>query len=277
MNGESAENFDCSPVVCSDNHTRLLAVHDSSFTLTRRMKACLFLILASLIFSPAVWAQREFSKTYPANKNIRLQLINLSGTITVIGWQNNQVRVSAKMESSAAKMFPESSNENLIINVVRDNQGRGDVGSVNFTVWVPSDSAVDIETKMGNLEVRNVSGTMIRAKISLDGDINLSNIRANTVMAESSIGSIFFDGELQSGGTYSFKLTRGDINIRIPFTSSFRLAATASEPKNFALGPLANSGLNFQSGGRRVTGSIGDGRANMSISNKRGTIAFIGR
>jgi hypothetical protein len=239
------------------------------------MKACLFLIFASLIFSPAVWAQKRFSKSYPANKNVRLQLTNLTGTITVIGWQRDEIRVEARMESSAAKVVPESSGDSLTINIVRDNHGRGDVGSINFEVRVPFNSAVDIETKMGNLTVQNVAGSMIRAKISLEGDISLSNIRANTVMAESSIGNIFFNGELQSGGTYSFKLTRGDINVHIPFTSSFRLAATASEPKNFALGPLANSGLNFQSGGRKVTGSVGDGRANMSISNKRGTIAFI--
>jgi hypothetical protein len=239
------------------------------------MKACLFIIFASLVFSPAVWAQKQFTKTYPANKNVRLQLTNMTGTITVYGWQRDEIRVMAKMESSAAKMLPESSNNALTINIVRDNQGRGDVGSINFKVWVPYDSAVDIETKLGNLEVRDVSGSMIRAKISLDGDVSLSNIKADTVMAESSSGNIFFDGTLQSGGTYSFKLMRGDINIRIPFSSSFRLAATASEPNNFALGPLANSGLSFQSGGRKVTGSVNDGRANMTILNKRGTIAFI--
>ncbi|HYP51171.1 MAG TPA: DUF4097 family beta strand repeat-containing protein, partial [Pyrinomonadaceae bacterium] len=193
----------------------------------------------------------------------------------VYGWGHNKIHVSARMEAPAAKLVPESSTDNLTINVVRDNQGRADVGSINFKVWVPYDSVVDIETKWGNLGFRDLSGSMIRAKIYTDGDISLSNIKANTVMAESSTGNIFFNGELQSGGTYSFKLMRGDINVHIPFTSSFRLAATASEPNNFALGPLANSGLSFQSGGRKVTGSVNDGRANMTILNKRGTIAFI--
>lgn len=239
------------------------------------MKACLLFIFASLVFSPAVWAQKQFTQTYRASKNVRLQLINLSGTVEVYGWGHNKIHVSARMEAPAAKLVPESSNDNLTINVVRDNQGRAEVGSINFKVWVPYDSMVDIETKWGNLGFRDLSGSMIRAKIYTDGDISLTNIKANTVMAESSTGNIFFNGELQSGGTYSFKLTRGDINVHIPFTSSFRLAATASEPNNFALGPLANSGLSFQSGGRKVTGSVNDGRASMTILNKRGTIAFI--
>lgn len=239
------------------------------------MKFLLFFIIASLVFSPAVWAQKQFTKTYPASRNVRFQLTNLTGTIVVVGWQHNQIKISALMEAPAAKFVPESTGDSLAINVVRDNQGRADVGSINFKVWVPYDSIVDIETKMGNLEVRDVSSSMIRAKISLEGDISLSNIKSDTVMAESLSGNIFFNGMLMSGGTYSFKLTRGDINIHIPFTSSFKLAATASEARNFELGPLANSGLSFTSNGRKVTGSVRDGQANMTVINKRGNIAFI--
>jgi hypothetical protein len=239
------------------------------------MKACLLILFAVLIFSPTVSAQKRFSETYKTNKKVRLQLTNLTGTITVIGWERNQIRLSANMEAPAAKIVPEASNDSLLINVVRDNQGRSDLGSINFKIWVPYDSSVDIETKYGNLEVRDVSGSMIRARISTDGDITLSNVKSETVMAESSTGSIFFNGELQTGGTYSFKVTKGNINLYIPFASSFRLAATASEARNFELGALANSGLSFTSGGRKVTGSVHDGRANMTILNKRGNIAFI--
>lgn len=241
------------------------------------MKSFLLLFFAFLIFSPAGWAQKRFSKTYPASRNITMRLINRSGTITVIGWQRNEVKISALMEEPAAKIIPEATNDNLTINVVRDNQGRGDVGDVNFEVRVPFDSAVDIETKMGNLTVRDVSGAMVRAKISLEGDISLSNVKVNTIMADNGIGDIFFDGELQTGGTYRFNLTRGNINVRIPFTSSFKLVATTSDARNIDLGSFSNSGLNFFSDGRKLVGSVGDGRASMTILNKRGGIAFIRR
>jgi DUF4097 and DUF4098 domain-containing protein YvlB len=242
------------------------------------MKSFFLVIIALLILSPYVSAQKRFSKTYPANRNVRLQLMNRSGTVTVLGWERNEVRITAQMEAPSAKIEPEVSNESLLINVVRDNQGRGDVGDVNFEVRVPFNSTVDIETKMGNLTVRDVSGSMVRAKISLEGDISLSNIKSTTVMADNMVGDIFFDGELQQGGTYRFNLTRGEINIRIPFTSSFRLAATAPSSRNIELGSFSTGGgLSFVSEGRKVIGNVGDGRASLTILNKRGNISFIKR
>ena len=241
------------------------------------MKLFLLTLIAFLLFSPAISAQKRFSKSYPASRNITMRLINRSGTITVIGWNRNEVKVTAQMEAPAAKIVPDVSNDDLTINVVRDNQGRGDVGDVNFEIKVPFNSAVDIETKMGNLTVRDVSGSMVRAKISLEGDITLSNVNVNTVMADNGIGDIFFDGDLQTGGTYRFNLTRGNVNVRIPFTASFRLVATASDSRSIELGSFSNPGLSFVSQGRKLVGSVNDGRASMTILNKRGTISFIAR
>ena len=42
-----------------------------------------------------VFGQKKFSKSYPASKNIRLELSNRSGTVTVEGWNRDEVRISA--------------------------------------------------------------------------------------------------------------------------------------------------------------------------------------
>ena len=177
--------------------------------------------------SAEVFAQKKFSKTYPASKNVRLQLTNRTGTVTVEGWDREEVKILALMEAPAANMEPRSLSGTIDINLVKDNQGRGEVGNVNFTIKVPYDSSVDIETRMGNLNVSNVRGTLVRAHISSEGDIVLTNIYASAVSAENLIGDIFFDGDIQREGNYRFSSTRGNINLRIPFTSSFRMVATA--------------------------------------------------
>jgi hypothetical protein len=236
----------------------------------------LLLALSAFLFSPTfVLAQKKFSKTYLTSRNIRLQLINRSGTITVSGWNRNEIRVTALMEAPAAKFVPESNNDSLTINVVRDNYGRSDVGSVNFEVKVPLGSTVDIETRMGNLTVRDVSGEMVRANVTSEGDITLSNIKASSVMAANVIGDIFFDGEFQTGGTYRFATTRGNINMHVPFSSSFRMVATAPSTRNISLGSFANSGLNFISQGQRVIGNVGGGNASLTVSSQRGSISFV--
>jgi Putative adhesin len=223
------------------------------------------------------YSQKKFSRVYPASKNISLLLTNRTGTVTVEGWEKNEVRISASLEAPAANIIPQNLSGTIVINVVKDNQGRGEVGNVNFTIKVPSSSSVNIETRMGNLTVRDVSGGLVRAHITSEGDITLTNIDARTVAAENVIGDIFFDGVLKSGGNYRFASTRGNIAVRIPSNSSFRMVATAPSSRNISLGAFSGSGFNFVSDGRRVVGQAAGGSATLNVVNQRGSISFIAR
>jgi DUF4097 and DUF4098 domain-containing protein YvlB len=241
-------------------------------------KTTIHLLLLSVVFLFApgeATAQRRFSKTYPASRDVRVTLNNRSGTVTVEGWNRNEVQVQAYLESPAAEINPQVLKGVIFINVVKDNYGRGELGSVNFMIRVPFDAAVDIETKIGNLNVSSVRGTLVRAKISSDGDITLTNISAPRVTAENGIGNIFFDGDIQPNGVYRFTSMRGDINLRVPLNSSFKLIATAPSTRSINLGSFANGNMRFVGDGRRVMGQFGDGSSSITVTNQRGTIAFI--
>ncbi len=251
---------------------------EKSFFLSAKTKTTILLLSVVFFFvssAAQVSAQKEFSKTYPANKNVRLQLTNRTGTVTVEGWDRPEVKISAYMEDPAANIEPQSLSGVIVINLVKDNQGRNEVGNVNFTIKVPYSSSVDIETRMGNLSVSNVRGTLVRAHITSEGDITLTNINATVVSAENVRGDIFFDGNLHSDGSYRFASTRSNINLRIPFNSSFRLVATAPSTRNISLGVFSGS-MNFGDG-RRVIGKIGDGSATLTVTSQRGSISFISR
>ena len=243
-------------------------------------KTTIQLLLLSVVFFFApedVAAQRRFSKTYPATHDVRLNLNNRSGTVTVEGWNRSEVQIQAYLEAPAAAINPQVMAGVILINMVKDNYGRADVGSVNFTIRVPIGAAVDIETKIGNLNVSSVGGALVRAKISSDGDITLTNISARMVTAENGIGNIFYDGEIQANGAYRFTSMRGDINLRVPFNSSFKLIATAPSTRSINLGYFANSNMRSFGDGRRVMGQFGDGGSSITVTNQRGTIAFIRR
>lgn len=246
-------------------------------SLTAKTTASLLLSVV-FFFAPAVApAQRRFSKTFAAASDVRLQLLNRTGTVTVEGWNRNEVNVSAYLEAPAAVISPQTIGGTIYINLVKDNQGRGEVGNVNFTIRVPYTSSVDIETLMGNLVVTNIRGGLVRAHISSEGDITLTNIGANAVSAQNGIGDIFFDGEIRPEGNYRFASLRGNINLRIPYESSFRLVATAPSTRNISLGSFSNANMNFLGDGRRVVGRFGGGGASLSVTNQRGGISFIRR
>lgn len=203
--------------------------------------------------------------------------MNRTGTVTVEGWNRPEVSITATLEAPAANIAPQSLSGTIVINVLRDNQGRSEVGNVNFLIRVPYTSMVDIETRIGNLNVSNIRGGLVRAHISSEGDITLLNIGSTGVSAENVLGDILFDGDIVSGGHYRFTSMRGNISLRIPFNSNFRLVATAPSTRNITVASCAGANFGFVGDGRRVVGKCGDGSASLTVTNQKGPIKFLAR
>jgi DUF4097 and DUF4098 domain-containing protein YvlB len=231
------------------------------------------LALTSLSFT--THGQQQLSKRYPAAKNVRIELRNISGTIVVETWDKDEIRLSATIESKNAHVVPKQMDQSFVVDVMSDNRGKGDVGDINFKLQVPVNSSVDLETRRGNISVANIRSGFVRAHVSSEGDIELTNVTASHVIAQNVIGNIFFDGEFSTGGTYEFKSYRGDITIRIPGNSAFRLVA-ASPARKIALGDFWNNGFKTQDG-RKYVGDVGDGRSSVSVTNFSGQITFLRR
>src|SRR3954453_7749961 len=90
--------------------------------------ACVSVVFLLCLGASSVAAQKKFSRTYPSGQSVRLKLLNRTGTITVEGWDRQEVRIEATMESPAANIEPQNLSGEIIVNLVRDNQGRGEVG-----------------------------------------------------------------------------------------------------------------------------------------------------
>jgi DUF4097 and DUF4098 domain-containing protein YvlB len=254
--------------------TRTLTRFDipTRFTLRPGIVAILF----ALVFAGNVSAQQRLSKRYPASKNVQIELKNISGTIIVESWDREEIRLTAIFESPKANISPRQTGDGFVVDVIGDNRGRGDVGNINFRLQVPYNSSVDLETRLGNITVSNIRGDLVRAHVSLEGDIELTGIVATKVIAENTIGDIFFDGEFARSGEYRFQSGKGNINIRIPANSAFSLTA-AAPTKRIALGEFWNNGFKTLGDGRKYVGDVGDGRSRVSVTNFQGSITFLRR
>ena len=242
------------------------------------LRAGVFAVGALLALMPLPFtaqAQQKVSKRYPASKNVRIELRNISGTIVVESWNRDEIRLSATIESKNASVVPKQIDQNLVVDVMSDNRGKGDIGDVNFKLQVPVNSSVDVETVRGNISVANIRSGLVRAHVSSEGDIILANIVASNVVAQNVMGDIFFDGEFSRGGTYEFKSNKGNITIRIPGDSDFRLVA-ASPARRIALNDFWNNNFKTQDG-RKIVGDVGDGRSSVSVTNFSGQITFMRR
>lgn len=248
--------------------------------LTRRSPArARFLAVGALLavtsLSLNVAAQQQLSRRYPAGKNVRIELKNISGTITVESWNKNEIRLTATIESKKAQVLPKQTDQSLVVDVMSDNRGRGDVGDINFKLQVPVNSYVDLETRTGNINVANIRSDLVRAHVSTEGDIVLTNIVASKVVAQNVMGDIFFDGEFASGGNYEFKSNKGNITIRIPANSDFHFVAS-SPARRIAMNDFWNKNLKSHDG-RKYEGYVGGGSSSLSIINYSGQITFLRR
>src|SRR5829696_4399683 len=142
------------------------------------------LTLVSLSTAVAVNAQQQMSKRYPGGKNVRVELRNISGTIVVESWNKDEIRLSATIESKGTHVTPRQINDCLVVDVMSENRGKSDIGDINFKLQVPVNSSVDLETKRGNISVANIRSGLVRAHVSLEGDIELTNITASHVIAQ---------------------------------------------------------------------------------------------
>jgi len=239
---------------------------------------CTLVVLAVSYSSSStlVLGQRSLSKRFPAGKNVRVELKNISGTITVESWNRSEIKITARLETPNANVTPKLMGECVSIDVMSDNRGRGDVGDVNFKIQVPQDSSVDIETRRGDITISNIRGGLVRAHISTEGDIKLIDISATQVLAQNTIGDIFFDGGFSRGGTYQFQSTKGNISVRIPADSAFRLMA-ASPTRKIALGEFWNNNFQRLGDGRKFVGDVGDGRSSVMVTTFQGSITFLRR
>src|SRR2546423_3261893 len=229
-----------------------------------------------LVLATAAFTQQRVSRHYPAGKNVRIELKNLSGTIIVETWPRDEIRITATMEAPAVHFNPRQTDTGLVIDIVGDNRDRRDVGDVNFKIQVPSRSSVDLETRTGQITVNNIQGDLVRAHVWTSGDITLSGVNAARVFASNTSGDIFFDGEFAAGGTYEFKSGRGTISLQLPANCGFHLVATAPV-KQISMGPFWHEGMKLMGEGRRITGDVGDGRASVTVTNYQGDIQFLRR
>ena len=244
--------------------------------IAKRRKPAVFAFLLVIALTSSAIAQQRVSRNFPVGKNVRLELKNLSGTITVETWKRDEIKITAIMDAPAVHFNPRQTEAGLVIDIVGDNRGRADVGDVNFRVQLPARSSVDLETRRGQISVSNIQGDLVRAHVWTSGDIQLYGVNASRVFASNTTGDIFFDGEFASGGTYEFKSGQGTITLQLPVNCGFRLVASAPA-KKISMGRFWNDNMKTLGDGRRIIGDVGDGRASVTVTNYQGDIKFLHR
>lgn len=159
------------------------------------MLAGMGVMLALAIAAPA-WASnaqtQEFHQTYSLNSNGRLSLENINGSVTISGWDKNQVEVDAVKTAPSSDMLNkiqirvESSPDSIHIHTEYPHGVFSHSGNwrVDYTIKAPRhanlekinlvNGSIDVDNFSGDVRVSSVNGR-VKAR-DLSGEAHLSTV-----------------------------------------------------------------------------------------------------
>ncbi|MBM3290514.1 MAG: DUF4097 domain-containing protein [Candidatus Hydrogenedentes bacterium] len=174
------------------------------------------LIHGAALVCAAAWAapaDTAIDETRAAGPNDHIEILNVSGSVDVQGWDRNEVRVTGTLGRNVEKFAFDRKDDETLIKVIIP-KGARNVGSTSIVVRAPAGNVVHVESVSGSIEVRDM-----RADLELNttsGSVRVTNC-AGDVQAESLSGSVHLDGDfgeveaLSKSGSVKVRTVRDEV------------------------------------------------------------------
>ena len=222
----------------------------------------------------------EFHKVVSFQSGGTLSLENINGNIEIVGWEKNEVEVSAERMAPfsyrrrlywqpAGRFLPEvdfDKFENFIKIKTKPASWDKELTSVNFYISVPhSINLKDIIAKEGNISLADLYG---KAVIDLrDGEINVENFSGSlsASVVKGGVKASLYD--LRNEDEIQITVGQGDIIINLQPEVKTRIEASTPEGN-----VSSDFDLKEPLPAKKVTAQIGEEGALLSLSSLKGDI-----
>jgi DUF4097 and DUF4098 domain-containing protein YvlB len=221
----------------------------------------------------------RLSRRIRLGRDGRVSISNISGDIVVSAGGGDEVAIDAVKHGDRGSL-------DRVRIVIDDRPGRVDIStesdtvfrnnnnvSVDYTVTVPDNAALDLKSISGNVKVSGVKGS-VRAQ-SISGNVSTSNAPrvewARTVSGNVDLAGVSHDGDLElqsiSGGVHVTGVKARSLNANT-VSGDIRLASASIERVNArsVSGGFEYSGTLARNGRYEVTSHSGDVRFTLSDS-----------
>ena len=202
-----------------------------------------------------------------------------NGGASIEGWDRDSVSVHARIQANAeeiddaralAREVDVRRNGNTI-EADGPEPGRREGWSVQFVIYVPRRSNIEIETHNGPLSVRNVTGTM--DLYTQNGPLSLSGV-AGDVKARTQNGplSVHLEGDRWTGAGLDAEAQNGPVTLFIPDNYSAELeTGTINGPmtSDFPITVTLNGRMKS-----RITTRLGNGGAPVRVVTSNGPVSL---
>lgn len=272
----------------------------------KRLAPPVVVLLMALLFSLHPAAQQAINQSRPASPDGVVSISNVTGRVTVKGWEKNEITVAGTLGKGAERLEFEGGEGRTTIRVVLPEHAR-DVKESILDVRVPSGSRLSVDTVSADIEVSQVAGDLdletvsgsvragggardLRAQTvsgSIDLDAAASRIRAKSVSGSIVVragapeearmgtvsGEIRYDGALGKTGSLEASTVSGGVEVSLPSSTaaSFKVSTFSGGVQNSF---KTEGGIDEKkmTGGRQLEFSTNGGGARVSIETFSGSI-----
>jgi len=270
----------------------------------------LLLLALALPFGGLAAAAEEVVRSFPASDSTVLEIRNLSGRVEIRSWNQRQVKVVARRQTRAVEThFEETANQIHVHTHLLQSAAPASERVVDYQIWAPADinvklhqdvgtvrienfaDDVNVETVAAQVELRNLTGhTSVQTlngsvevwrgagrldATSISGSLRFLDMDTRNLVARTTSGDIYFEGDFRPGGSYEFVNHQGAIELRVPSTASFELNANSVKgdvTSEFPFTPRSHGRLPHASVARSLLGTVHAGEAMVRVTSFSGTI-----
>ena len=208
-------------------------------------------VICCIVSVDGALAQEEIDLSKSASSDGSVEISNISGSIRVIGWDRDEVKVTGTLGKGVERLDFDVDGRETEIEVVYPKFGRN-VKSSHLEIHVPEKSLVAVETVSASIDVSKVQGNVQLESVS--GDVTVtgepSDLEAQSVSGkvrisvstmeveiESVSGKIELEGTIQEIGAATVS---GGIEIEV--SGSRRLEVESVSGSIHFIGDLAKNG-----------------------------------
>jgi len=171
------------------------------------MKKAMFWMLVAMAAAGIAQADRAVNETRPLAADGRVEVSNISGEITVIGWTGDGVEITGTLEDGVEELDIASSGSRVRIEVEIERRTHNN-GSAYLTIKIPETANLDVETVSADISVDGVRGEVDLESVS--GQIEVSG-EPSSLEAASVSGDVV---ATVTAGNAELESVSGDIIVR---------------------------------------------------------------
>jgi len=222
----------------------------------------------------------KFEQSYPISANGRVSVSNVNGSIEMIAWDRNEVRLEATKIADSKESLDDvelridaQANSFSVETEYKDTNWKNQRRKleVHFKVSVPRTAVLnEIETVNGSVVAANfVNVTKISA---VNGSVQASNLRGTADLSTVN-GTVLADFDrVEQGSKIELSTVNGRINLMLPSDTNATVKADSLN------GSITNGfGLPIRKGeyvGRDLHGRLGTGEAQIKLDSVNGPLAI---